>query len=116
MLARVIHQNRLPAAKLAETFPAKHPPPQRGHLIYGGSGQTGLADNDHDRRPEQLRPHAPPPARDRCRKFLMVRLAMVIHGKVQFGAETTGLSLTDAPSRFARTRILRCPAPSAFEA
>src|SRR2546425_11985180 len=108
MLARVIHQNRLPAAKLAETFPAKHPPPRRGHSIYGGSGQTGLADNDRNRRSEQLRRHAPPPARDRCRKSLTVRLATVILGKVQFGAETTGLSLTDAASRCARTRILPC--------
>src|SRR6266436_8721593 len=116
MLARGSHQNRLRAARLAETFPAEHPPPRRGHSIYGGSGQTGLADNDRNRRPGQLRRHAPRPARDRCRKFLMVRLATVILGKVQFGAETTGLSLTDAPSRFARTRILRCPVPSAFEA
>src|SRR2546426_4050205 len=108
MLARVIHQNRLPASKLAETFPAKHPPPRRGHSIYGGSGQTGLADNDHNRQPGQLRRRAPRPAVDCCRKFLMLRLATVILvGPVQFGAVTAGLSLTDAPSRFARTRILR---------
>src|SRR2546426_8981199 len=108
MLARVIHQNRLPAAKLAEILLAKHPPPRRGHSIYGGSGQTGLADNDHNRRPVQPRRRAPRPARDRCRKSLMVRLATVILvGPVQFGAVTAGLSLTDAPSRFARTRILR---------
>src|SRR5438128_7582447 len=103
MLARGFHQNRLPAARLAETFPAKHPPPRRGQSIYGRSSQTGLADNDHNRRPAQPRRRAPWPARDRCRKSLMVRLATVI----QFGAETAGLSLTDAPSRFARTRILR---------
>src|SRR5437879_2775929 len=81
MLARGFHHNRLPAAKLAETFPAEHPPPRRGHSIYGGSGQTGLADSDRNRRSEQLRRHAPPPARDRCRKSLMVRLATVILGK-----------------------------------
>src|SRR5438105_15524873 len=107
MLARGFHQNRLPASRLAETSPAKHPPPRRGHSIYGGSGRTGLADNDHNRRPAQPRRRAPRPARDRCRKSLMAQLATVILvGKFQFGAETAGLSLTDAASRFARPRLL----------
>src|SRR6266550_4607524 len=78
MLARGFHQNRLPASKLAETFPAKHPPPQRGRSIYGGSGQTGLADSDHNRRPAQPRRRSPRPARVRCRKSLMLQLAIGI--------------------------------------
>src|SRR5437016_1490406 len=78
MLARGSHQNRLRAARLAETFPAKHPPPRRGHSIYGGSGRTGLADNDHNRRPAQPRRRAPRPARDRYQKSLMLQLAIGI--------------------------------------
>src|SRR5207237_1493340 len=68
----------LRAANIPETFPAKHPPPRRGHSIYGGSGRTGLADNDHNRRLGQPRRRAPRPARDRCRKSLMAQLATVI--------------------------------------